>query len=66
MKINITITEQIKCVQRELALRKNACKRWARTKAMPPEKAAREIARMEAVLKTLKTCERNQQPNLFV
>lgn len=50
---NISLDEQIKCVRRELALRERVYPGWVKSGRMNPERAAREIASMQAVLDTL-------------
>jgi hypothetical protein len=50
----ITIKDQVSCVERELALRQRVYPRWVSERRMPQEKADREIQAMEAVLQTLK------------
>lgn len=49
----IPLLRQIQCVQRELALRKAVYPRFIASGKMKEEKAAEEIAVMEAVLETL-------------
>lgn len=44
---------QIRCVRRELALRRNAYPRWVENGRMKEAEAAREIETMAAVLDTL-------------
>lgn len=51
----IPIDEQIACVARELALRENVYRNRVERKAMKQELADLEIARMKAVLETLKS-----------
>jgi hypothetical protein len=53
----IGIAEQIRCVERELALRRNVYRRRVFHGTMPASAAEREIAAMEAVLATLKGVE---------
>ena len=50
-----TLEAQIKCVRRELALRRNAYPRWVKSGRMKEAEAVREIETMEAVLETLQT-----------
>ena len=57
----ITIADQVKCVERELAMRKNVYPKWVAAGKMREETANMEISRMEAVLRTLKTYHRGQQ-----
>lgn len=50
----ITIDQQIKCVERELALRRRVYPAWVSKGRMKQADADREIETMEAVLKTVK------------
>ena len=47
------IQEQIKCVEREIAMRKRVYPRWVAAGKMKSEAAEHEIRAMEAVLETL-------------
>ena len=58
---DITIDEQIACVQRELKHRESVYRRLIEKDHMTREDANQEYLRMKAVLRTLK----EQQPNLF-
>lgn len=49
----IDIFDQVECVEREIAMRKRVYPRWVQNGKMSPQKAARETATMEAVLRTL-------------
>lgn len=49
----ITIEDQIACVRREIGMRKRVYPRWVENGKMKINQADREIAVMEAVLKTL-------------
>lgn len=49
----ITIEDQIVCVRREIGMRKRVYPRWVENGKMKMDQADREIAVMEAVLKTL-------------
>jgi len=49
----ISLTDQIRCVSRELALRRRVYPRFVGSGRMKPEEAEREIERMQAVLHTL-------------
>lgn len=49
-----TFDEQISCVARELALRKACYPKWVSNGRMKKEEADRELARMEAVMASLK------------
>lgn len=48
-----TLKDQIACVERELAFRRRCYPNWIEQKKIKADQAAREIARMEAVLATL-------------
>lgn len=50
----VSLNEQIRCVGRELGLRKNVYPRFLRSGRITQEKADHEIAAMEAVYETLK------------
>lgn len=50
----ISIQQQIACVERELKMRRNNYPRWVNAGNLTQELADKEIARMEAVLTTLK------------
>jgi len=52
----VTLDDQIACVRRELALRRNVYKRRVLDKKMTQEVADRELTHMEAVLETLTAC----------
>ncbi len=54
-----TIDEQIECVRREIAMRQRVYAAWVKKGTMTQDKAAHEIACMEAVHRTL-TQVRNQ------
>jgi hypothetical protein len=49
----VTLDEQLKCVRRELALRRSAYPKWVKAGRMKAAEADREIQAMEAVLGTL-------------
>ena len=53
----IPLSEQIRCVEREIGMREKAYPRWVSANRMPAMKADREIATMRAVLATLKKLE---------
>lgn len=59
----ISLAEQVRCVGREIGLRKNVYPRWVERAqfGMTAEKAAAEIAAMEAVLVTLKALQAQQR-----
>lgn len=48
-----TLDEQIRCVAREIDLRRRVYPRWIEQGRLKPDKAEREIECMVAVLKTL-------------
>lgn len=50
----VSIEDQIKCAQREVALRRNTYPRLMTAKRMNPLQAETEIRRMEAILETLR------------
>jgi hypothetical protein len=51
--MSVPIEAQIVAVQREIAMRKRVYPRWILNEKMTEQKAAHEIACMEAVLETL-------------
>ena len=51
----IPLAEQIKCVKREIGMRRRNYPRWVADGRLLQSKADAEIAAMEAVLKTLET-----------
>jgi len=53
--VSIPIHDQIKCVEREIALRRSVYARRVSSGSMTQEAADRETATMEAVLNTLRT-----------
>lgn len=52
-----TLEEQIKCVEREIGMRKRVYPNWVASHRMKQEKAEYEIKIMSEVLKTLKQLE---------
>lgn len=56
--MNISLDEQIKCVGRELGMRRNVYPKFIQSGRMTEEKAMREIHAMEAVYETLKACKK--------
>jgi hypothetical protein len=50
----MTLDEQIKCVGREIGMRRNVYPKFILSKRMTQEKADHEIACMESVYETLK------------
>jgi hypothetical protein len=59
-----TLLEQIKSVEREIALRKRAYPRWVAQQRMSRQQAEREILAMEAVRETLRELARERAPEL--
>lgn len=53
----IGLPEQVRAVEREIAMRRRVYPRWVESKRMTQAKAAAEIAAMEAVLATIKGLE---------
>ena len=53
----IPLADQIRCVGREIGLRRNVYPKWVASGRMKQQDADREIAAMEAVLATLKGLE---------
>ena len=51
------ISEQIKCIKREIGMRKRVYPRWVENGNMTKEKAEHELAAMSAVLETLQSLE---------
>ena len=49
----VTLADQIKCIERELAMRDRVYPRWISSGKMKQAAAHEEIRRMEAVLDTL-------------
>ena len=56
----IPLAMQIRCVSREIGLRRRVYPRWVADKRMTQADADHEIASMEAVLETLKKCDQDQ------
>ena len=55
----ISLDEQIAAVERELKMRRSVYPRWVLTKKLSQDNADKEMARMEAVLGTLKAVAEN-------
>lgn len=51
--MTVSMTEQIKCVKREISMRERVYPRFIKSGKMTQEEAEREIAAMKAVLDTL-------------
>lgn len=49
----VSIEQQIACLKREIAMRKNVYPKWVQSKRMTKEEADTEIERMTAALHTL-------------
>lgn len=56
----IPLAMQIRCVGREIGLRRRVYPRWVAEKRMTQADADHELAAMEAVLDTLKKCDAEQ------
>lgn len=48
-----SLDDQLACLRRELALRRNVYPKWIESRRMTPDKAAHEIECMEAAIKTI-------------
>ena len=62
--MTVSLPEQIKCVEREIAMRRRVYPRWVADKRMTQAKADHELAAMEAVLETLKAALAIERPEL--
>jgi hypothetical protein len=51
--MNVSIDDMIKCINRELAYRRNLYPIWVKNKRMKPEVAEHEIEMMESILNLL-------------
>lgn len=61
-----TLTEQLACAKRELALRRKVYPRWVTAKRMNPFKAEEEITLMGAIVRTLEELvAKKEQPKLL-
>lgn len=60
--MTVSMTEQIKCVEREISMRKRVYPRLVKNGKMKQEQADFELAAMEAVLDTLNE---KSEPSLF-
>lgn len=56
----VSLEEQIRCVMREIAMRKSAYPRFIEKRQLTQTKADNEIAAMEAVLATLQSIKENR------
>jgi hypothetical protein len=67
--MDISLTEQLRCAKRELALRNNVYPRWVAADQMTAHAAKRELAGMTAIVQTLeRLCTadaQRQQPALW-
>jgi hypothetical protein len=54
-QLQIPLDAQIRCVEREIAMREKVYARWVEEKKLTQKVADREIAGMKAVLETLKS-----------
>lgn len=61
--MTVSIDDQIKAVGRELGMRRNVYPKFITSQRITPEKAAQEIAAMEAVYETLKRIKAEQEAN---
>lgn len=57
----VPITEQIKCVERELRMRRGVYPKWVAAGRLSQARADDEIAAMQAVLETLREAERGER-----
>ena len=62
--MTISLADQIKCVTREIGMRKRVYPRWIASARMNQAQADAEIAAMTAVLDTLKDLQRRAVPEL--
>jgi len=53
--MSIPLAEQIACVKREIAFRHRVYPRWVEIGKIAQDQADRELARMQAVLETLRS-----------
>lgn len=63
--MSLPIADQIKCVARELALRKNVYRKRVAARSMDQEHADQELAAMESVMETLKRAAAAEGPHLL-
>ena len=59
--MTISLDEQLACVKREIAIRENVYPQWVRSRRMKQDVADSEIARMKAVLETLKSLQQDEE-----
>jgi len=62
MTTEISLDQQIACLKREIALRKNVYPKWVQSRGMKQEDADREIAAMTAALHTVMEHQRWSAP----
>lgn len=64
-EIVVPLEDQIACVERELRFRAQVYPRWVADKKLLQSKADQEMARMRAVLETLRGLLSERNPNLL-
>lgn len=63
---DISLAEQLTCAEREVRLRCKTYPRWVHARKMEPLHAEQEIARMRAIVQTLRGLVEGQQESLFL
>jgi hypothetical protein len=63
--MSVSLEDQIKCVRREITMRKTVYPRWVRSGKMSETESDLEIRRMSEVLKTLQNLLHSQQGDFF-
>lgn len=58
----VSLTAQIACIKREIAMRERVYPRWVHAKRMTEAAAVREQQAMQAVLETLERLQHGQDP----
>ena len=61
----VTLTDQIKSAERELAIRKRVYPKWVDSRKMTSDQCRHEIDCQEATVALLKTWQEKQQPKLI-
>ena len=61
----VTLKQQMRCVRRELAMRKRVYPKWVLSERMSQDQATLEIDTMAAVLATLERLSEQGQTRLF-
>lgn len=56
----VTLQDMIECAKREVGMRKRVYPAWVEKGKMKPEKAALEIERMEAIVRTLEALSKDR------